>query len=215
MLKTTLVLFLLLATPFLPRYLGARLEKQYWPLRAEAVPMLGDSVYIHVLGSGYGLDERIPATSQLAAVAKGRLMEGLRLHRALPNSVLVCSAGSVMGKETQASVTRKAAILLGADSTRIIRLDKPNTTSEEAEALKEQIGIRVKLVLVTDAMHMPRAMDAFKKRGFAPMASPTNYRVLEASNELPFLWGPSLDNLQLMGVVLHEFAGRVKMQMGF
>jgi uncharacterized SAM-binding protein YcdF (DUF218 family) len=214
-LKAAAILFLLFATPFLPRYLGARLENRFWPLRTDTLGKAFDSVYIHVLGSGYGLDDRLPATSQLAPVAKGRLMEGLRIHRALPNSVLICSAGSVMGHETQASVTAKAAILLGADSNRIIRLHKPNTTVEEANALKQQTGIRIRLILVTDAMHMPRAMDAFRKMGFNPMASPTNYKTIRTSNELSFKWGPSLSNLQLMDQVFHEFAGRIKMNLGF
>jgi len=204
------IVFLISSTPFLPKYLGEQLEKQYWPLRPDTLPAFRGPVYIHVLGSGYGLDERLPATAQLAPVAQGRLVEGLRLMRAIPNSILVCSAGSVFGYESQASVTRKAAILLGADSTRIITLDTPNTTAEEAEALALKTGRGASMILVTDAIHMPRALRLFRAQGFNPFPAPTNYRVLRAGNAPPFRWFPSLNNVFLMDLVIHEWLARLK-----
>ncbi len=205
-----LVVFLVCSTPFLPKYLGAQLEARYQPLRPDTLPPFSRPVYIHVLGSGYGLDERLPATAQLAPVAQGRLIEGLRLLRTVPGSVLVCSAGSVFGFESQASVTRKAAILLGADSTRIITLDTPNSTSEEAAALAARTGRGAPVILVTDAIHMPRALALFRGQGFDPFPAPTNYRVLRAGNAPPFRWFPSLNNIFLMDIVIHEWLARLK-----
>lgn len=204
------IIFLLTSTPFLPKYLGARLEEQYLPLRPDTLPAFSSPVYIHVLGSGYALDDRLPATAQLAPVAQGRLMEGLRLLRAVPNSVLVCSAGSVFGFESQASVTRKAALLLGADSSRLRTLDTPNTTAEEAAALVQLTGRGAPLILVTDALHMPRAIALFRQQGFHPVPAPTNYRVPLAGNAPPFRWLPSINNLFLMDLVIHEWLARLK-----
>jgi len=207
---TALVIFLVCSTRFLPKFLGRQLEKKYLPLRPDTLSPFNRPVYIHVLGSGYGLDERLPATAQLAPVAQGRLIEGLRLMHTIPGSVLVCSAGSEFGYESQASITRKAAILLGADSTRMITLDRPNSTSEEAEALLAKIGRGAPMILVTDAIHMPRAMELFRRKGFDPIPAPTNYRVLRARNEAPFRWFPSIGNLSLMDMIIHEWVARLK-----
>jgi uncharacterized SAM-binding protein YcdF (DUF218 family) len=146
----------------------------------------------------------------LGLTAQGRLAEGIRLFRQIDNSILVTSAGSLRNKETQAEVARKAAILLGVDSSRIITLNTPNTTMEEAGAIVKLVGTNASVIVVTDAIHMPRAMKFFKAAGLMPLAAPTNYRIHAAVMGLGIKWWPSLGNIGLMDIVLHEFLGNIK-----
>lgn len=205
-----IVFFLLVATHFLPNYLAAALEKKYVPFNIASVKNTPQKFYIHVLGSGNNYDNRLPANAQLGVTAVSRLVEAIRIKRMLGNSVLVTSANSLLGLETQASVAKRAAILLGVDSASIEKLDTPSTTSEEAQALKQKYGTNINVIVVTDAMHMHRALQAFTTVGFAPIAAPTNYRAPLGLQHSWFNWWPAIENITLMDVVLHEYLGSLK-----
>ena len=210
LLVSAFLLFLISSTNYLPRYLAIQLENKFLPFDASMVQNQHEKFYIHVLGSGNNLDKRLPANSQLGLAAIGRLAEAIRIHRILKNSIIVCSANSMLGLETQASVTKRAAILLGVDSNRIEKLDTPSTTKEEAEAMHLRYGTAINLILVSDAMHLPRAMKLFEKEGFNPIAAPTNYRAPKGPKGLGFEWWPSIGNISLMDIVLHEYLGNLK-----
>lgn len=211
LLCTAVIIFLLCATPFLPKFLAGQLEKQFRPFDTLAIKQQPGKVYIHLLGSGFTDDERLPATGQLGIVAQCRLIEAIRIYRQLNNSVLVCSAGGASnGSVTQAAVARRAAILLGADSSRIITLDTASTTKEEAIALSKAVGPDATVIIVTDAIHMPRAYKLFSAQGFHPVAAPANFKVVKSRHNPSFTWAPAISNISLMDVVMHEYLGNLK-----
>jgi uncharacterized SAM-binding protein YcdF (DUF218 family) len=205
-----LVIFLIVSTAYLPQYFAERLERQYIPLDASSLKAGKEKIYIHVLGSGYSLDSALPATARLGLTAQGRLAEGIRLFRQIDNTILVTSAGSLRNMETQATVARKAAILLGVDSSRIITLNTPNTTLEEAAAMVKLVGVNATVIVVTDAIHMPRAMKFFKAAGLVPLAAPTNFKIHKEVMGMGIKWLPQLGNISLMDIVLHELLGNIK-----
>lgn len=206
----TVVLFLLSATDYLPRYLITQLENKYLPLDVPKLGIINETYYIHVLGSGNNLDDRLPPNTQLGLVAIGRLAEAIRIHRQINNSKIICSANSVIGLETQASVTKRAAAVLGIDTANLLRLDTPSTTKEEAEALHTLYGNKIKLIIVTDAMHMPRAIKYFLKEGFTVIAAPTNYRAPKGPASIGLKFWPNINNINLTDLVLHEYLGTLK-----
>lgn len=210
LLSTNLFIFLMVSTAYLPQYLAARLESRYSPLNVKNIKAGKSPIYIHVLGSGYSLDSALPATARLGLTALGRLAEGIRLYRQINNSILVTSAGSLRNRETQAAVARQAAILLGVDSSCIALLDTPNTTLEEAADMAKLAGTNAPVIVVTDAIHMPRAINFFKVAGLMPIAAPTNYRIHKEVMGIGIKWWPSLGNISLMDIVLHEFLGNIK-----
>ncbi|MFN2262606.1 MAG: YdcF family protein, partial [Psychroflexus sp.] len=136
-----------------------------------------ETYHIHVLGAGYNLDPNLPALTQLENSTLTRLNEGIRIFRQLPNSILVTSAYSKYDLESQASVARKAAIELGVSPERIRMLETPSTTLEEAEAFQSKFGASTQVIIATDAMHMPRAMQIYRDLGYQPIAAPTNFKV--------------------------------------
>jgi uncharacterized SAM-binding protein YcdF (DUF218 family) len=204
------VFFLLCATHYVPNYLAVQLEKKCLPFSIASIKNTQQKFYIHVLGSGNNYDGRLPANAQLGVTALSRLVEAVRIKRIVSNSVLVTSANSLLGLETQASVTKRAAILLGVDSNSIEKLDTPSTTNEEAIALKEKYGTNINVIVVTDAIHIERALHAFTKVGFAPIPAPTNYRAPLGRQNSWFNWWPATENITLMDVVLHEYLGNLK-----
>jgi uncharacterized SAM-binding protein YcdF (DUF218 family) len=204
------VIFILCSTSYLPRFLAKQLESKYTPLDDASIKKAHGKIYIHLLGSGYGADARLPATAQLGTTAQVRLIEAIRIFRQSDSSILVCSGSSVSEPVPQSQVARKAAILLGVDSSRIITLDTPSTTQEEAKVLAEKVDRNSTIIVVTDALHMPRAIKLFSQQGFKPVAAPTNFKVLQTPNELSLNWWPSLGNMSLMDMVLHEYLGNLK-----
>ena len=204
------VVFYAFSTAWLPRYLAFRMETHFLPLKEVPAFVGSEKVYIHLLGSGYQTDRRLPATAKLSLVAQGRFVEAMRLYRAIPNSILVCSADGPGGEETQAMIARAAAIEMGADSTRILALNTPSTTKEEAEDLAKVIGTKVTVIVVTDAIHMPRAMKFFKEAGFSPVAAPTNFKALNGSVGVTYKWWPSEENIYISNRLLHEYFAWIK-----
>lgn len=206
----TIFIFLLCATEYLPHYLAKVLESRFQPLEMPLNSMDTSKVLIHVLGSGYTLDERLPANAQIGLTALGRLAEGIRIHRAIKNSIIICSGYSAIGLETQAQVTKRAAIVLGVNSNEIETLNNPSTTQEEAKELGMAFDKNTNLIIVTDAMHMSRAVRLFKMEGFNPKAAPTNFKVNEGPLRERLKWWPSFSNIGLMNYVMHEYLGAVK-----
>jgi uncharacterized SAM-binding protein YcdF (DUF218 family) len=207
-----LILALFLCTTgYLPRYLAGKLEAQYPVLNVSTLDS-NHHYYIHVLGNGISFDERLPATAQLNLIAMGRLTEAMRLYRLLPHCTLVTSAYSTQGLESQASVTRRAAIALGIAASNIAMLQTPATTREEAQAFRTTFGDSVQVIVATDAVHMPRAMQLFKEAGLHPLAAPTNFLVKKGPGDNDLLWIPNFINLVTIEMYLHEILGNIKMK---
>jgi uncharacterized SAM-binding protein YcdF (DUF218 family) len=209
----SVLLFLLCSTSYLPEYLASKLERKYAPFKIEDNRFDTGKVLIHVLGSGYSLDERLPATAQLGLTALGRLAEGIRIHRGIKNSEIICSGNSMFATETQARVTKKAAVILGVAADELETLNTPGTTDEEAAALQERFNKSSQLIVVTDAIHMPRAIKLFTAAGFKPVAAPTNYKVNEGPSRYKINWWPAISNISLMNYVIHEWLGNIKASM--
>lgn len=207
---TGVAFFLLFSTAYLPRYLTSQLETQYLPFHFSEYPFAGDSTYIHVLGAGYTADEKLPASGQLSLFSLARLSEGLRIGTTLQGSILVVSGHIASGDSSLAWVYRNAAIELGFDSTRIDMLNKPATTLEEARAFLDRYGIKSRVIVVTDAIHMPRAITFYKHFGMNPFPAPTNFLIKSDNNPFSFGWIPSAENLLLMDRILREWAGLIK-----
>jgi uncharacterized SAM-binding protein YcdF (DUF218 family) len=198
------------STPFLPAKLNAYLEDQYPPLSIRnldtALPYR-----IVVLGGGMGYDDRLPANSLLEPVMLVRLVEGIRLYRKLPHSMLVTSGNSSIGRKELALVVREAAILTGVDSGRISVLPEPTNTQQEAAEYVKYFGKDYPVIVATSATHMPRAIFLFKNAGINTVYAAPTYFQVKRQNPVSTLgllkpdfgyWG----NIQAS---LHEIAGMV------
>jgi uncharacterized SAM-binding protein YcdF (DUF218 family) len=198
--------FLIISTPFVPTLVLNSLESRFTPIYIKEISNIEAEYHIIILGGGHGFDSRLPANSLLSRTALGRLNEGIRLHRQLPNSRLVLSGYSSSGRTTQAEMMRQTALLLGVKEKATILQNAPENTREEVEIYVENYGNTYPVILVTDAAHMPRAMRTFVHQGIEPLASPTNYR-LRGSWKRKWIGLPSTGNIENLRMGIYEYVG--------
>ena len=198
-----LFIFILAATSYLPKRLVRSIERQNEALRVSDLNSK-NRYFIFVLAAGYEHDEKLPALGQLNQVSLGRLVEGIRIFRCLGRAVLVTSGCTFFNTKSQASVTKEAACELGVDDSRIETLETASNTKEEAQAFFDRFGDVSNLILVTDALHMPRALKIFKSFNINPIAAPTNYRVKFGVNSYNGFTLPRLKSLILLRYWFNE-----------
>ncbi|MFW6315365.1 MAG: YdcF family protein, partial [Desulfohalobiaceae bacterium] len=165
-------LFLLLSTPFLPEKLLQDLE--------QSSPELLDppeANWILVLGGGARGRQDLPPASRLGESSLYRLAEGLRLAKSLPEARLVTSGGSYFAGPSSARIMASTAKSWGLDPDRIVIQDSPLNTAGEAKSMARRMQKQERLILVTSAFHMPRAMQLFQTQGLEPVPAPTRHLV--------------------------------------
>jgi uncharacterized SAM-binding protein YcdF (DUF218 family) len=199
--------FLIIITPFVPNILVRSLESRYAQLSDSAIRHFSGSYDIIVLGGGHSDDMNLSPNSQLSLIALSRLIEGIRLHRLIPASRLILSGNSKRSAQTEAIVYYKTAMNLGVDSSGLALQPLPLNTQQEAEEYVKNFGNKKNLILVTSAIHMPRAIMQFKNAGINPIAAPADFILKYEKNEQPLKWMPSSDNILMMEAAIHEYVG--------
>jgi uncharacterized SAM-binding protein YcdF (DUF218 family) len=179
LLSTGLALLIVFTNKAVSRWLIGPLEAAYPPIpeltQLSPVPAeLAACRYVVVLGGGHGDMPGLSATNKLSTSGLGRLIEGVRLARALPEATVIVSGPSDGRGETHARVLARAAESLGLAARRIRLIETARDTEDEAHAVKAIVGDG-KVALVTSAGHMPRAAGLFRKAGVAVLPCPADY----------------------------------------
>jgi uncharacterized SAM-binding protein YcdF (DUF218 family) len=114
----------------------------------------------------------------------------VRILRALPEAKLVVTGPAARGQPSHADVQAEAAISLGVAPERIVRIELPRDTEEEAEELSRMLGREEPFALVTSAWHLRRAMALMRNRGLLPVPCPCDYtsRPQENLSWRDFMW---------------------------
>lgn len=163
--------------------LTASLETTYPAVPAFAEPAapggeLQAASFVAVLGGGHGDAPDLSAGQRLSGSARARLIEGVRLARALPAAWLVVSgprnASDAPTLPTHARVLADAAVELGFPRERIVEIDTARDTAEETRALALLAGSEP-VALVTSAWHLPRAMKLATSAGLNALPCPADY----------------------------------------
>lgn len=161
--------------------------------------------YIVVLGNEVIGDPRLSALEQLSSSARARLIEGIRIANLQPSSQLIVSGYPGNNNRSCADVYAEAAIRLGIEPNRIIKLSEPKDTHDEAMAVKD-IVTDSKVALVTSASHMARAEYYFQQANVNVIAAPTFYLAKEKPyTDLKF----NADGLYQSERAIHEFVGQI------
>lgn len=110
---------------------------------------------------------------------------------------------------SEGSALQREAVERGVPRERIAVIGAVGNTADEAEQLRRyaaQHGLK-RVLLVTSAWHMPRAMRLFRGAGVAITAFPVDYRALP-SRTLPYLdWIPNAGALGKTELALRECYG--------
>jgi len=206
------VLLLLLSNSFLSSRLLLPLEQQYPALlKPENISWEGGNggtspKWIVVLGGGHVSDPCLPVNSQISGAALGRVVEGVRLYKAVPGSKLLLSGGGGSDPVPEAEIMAQIAVLLGV-RPQDIRLEPDSLdTADQAELIVKIIG-RGKFILVTSAAHMPRSMALFRRRGMQPIPAPTDFQVRRAQRLTPGWFFPGTSSIGREETAVHEYLG--------
>lgn len=206
------VCFLLLTLSSIPAvsYLAlGSLEWPYPPLKERP-----DDVQAIVVLAGYVRpSDEVRLQSELGDDTRDRCLRAAELyHQGLPCRVLV--SGGIVDGETQrppcAPLMRDFLVQLGVSTKDVIVEDHSRTTWEnavESRKLLDPLGIH-RVVLVSDAAHLFRAVRCFRKQGLDVVPCGCRYRATSLSGRLVnFL--PSPGGAGGLQEAWHEWLGTV------
>lgn len=199
-------LFLISVSP-LPTWLAFQREGRH-PILHQVPDSLAPP-HILVLGGGHTISPTLPPNNQLSDPALARLCEGIRLYRQRPGSKLVCSGNSTSGRTTQAEMLARTAVVLGVPPQDTLWSPTPAHTEAEAFAYATRFGNQHPLILVTDAIHIPRALFWFRQAGLRPIPAPANHYVKPDPLRPPYKFKPSAQKIVISDKLIHEWAGMV------
>ncbi len=182
-----LALLWISAMPFTARELVWGLEARSAALTPSPLPS-GDAIVV----LGGGLRAALPPRAGVEVNEAGdRLLSGIRLLRARQAPLLVLSGGRVSFRggdpaPPEAVSARDLAMELGIPANQLLVSDQARTTAEEARELRLIGKARgwSTVLLVTSALHMPRALASFRRQsGLKVIPVPCDY-LLPARDQL-------------------------------
>ena len=165
---------------------------------------------IVVLGGGVEADAPEYGSAQLSPFAMGRLRYGAWLARRTGKPVAYAGGqgwGAVgTRQEAEGQVARR---VLQDDYGLQLRWleDRSRDTRENANYLARELqpAGALRIALVTDSWHMPRALVYFRAAGFEVVPAPTGFPQPRVNPLMD--WLPSADGLMTSRHVLHEWLG--------
>jgi uncharacterized SAM-binding protein YcdF (DUF218 family) len=203
-------MLLLLACPATSQWLINSLEKQYPDHGIEAeIPAQA----IVVLGGTLNMPSENHHVSGLTN-SSDRLLMGLRLYRAGKAPLVEVSGGDSPLLEKartvhEADLMRSLLDEWGVPDSAILVEGASVNTHENALFtwnLLQKRGIQ-HIILVTSAIHMPRAAATFRKAGFDVEPAPADFLTGWEENKAGLDWIPASGGLAHSGDAIHEWLG--------
>ena len=207
---TAVVFLLVMGCPTTARWLSSSLENQYPDKPAEVFPT---AQAIVVLGGSLNMPSEAHQASGLTN-SSDRLLLALRLFKAGKAPLVILSGGNSpllvnVPKRSEAEEMRALLEEWGVPASSILVEGGSINTHENAlfsHQLLSQRGIG-RIILVTSALHMPRAAATFRKLGFDVVAAPADFRTGWEEQISIFNWFPATGELLGSSDALHEWLG--------
>jgi uncharacterized SAM-binding protein YcdF (DUF218 family) len=181
------LLLVVLSTPATVYFVRGLLEWQYPPLKDRPE----DAQAIVVLASAAQPDPDAPGNFVLDVSSRSRCQRAAEMFRKGEPCLVLVSGGSPSPEEPACAVVmRDYLIKLGVPSANIVVEDQSRDTYENATRslrILEENGTH-KVLLVTDAVHLPRAMRCFRKQGVEPVACGCRYLSMPSNEKMLRFW---------------------------
>jgi uncharacterized SAM-binding protein YcdF (DUF218 family) len=151
-----------------------------------------------VVLAGYGKrDAGLPLSSQVNSASLYRVCEALRIAKLIPGAEVLVS-----GADPVVQIMADLLVSLGVEPERI-RMDRESAnTYESAVNVKKRIPGE-SFILVTSAVHMPRAMLIFQDLDMDPIPAPTGYQIITSYRAAMYL--PSPFHLGYSDIAVYEY----------
>jgi uncharacterized SAM-binding protein YcdF (DUF218 family) len=140
-----------------------------------------------------------------------RIIAASELARRYPDARIVFTGGNsnlIAGGSVEADFVIRFFKELGVPRDRLIVERKSRNTAENVAFTKQLVTPKAgeRWVLVTSAMHIPRAVGVFQKAGFAVDAYPVDYQTT-GTKDLWTLSGSLMDGIHKTDLAVHEWVG--------
>ena len=196
------------STPVLSLWLRGTVEDLYPPLPIATVPQ---AQAIVVLGGGIAPPSGKSTEINLNAAAD-RVWFAARLFHAGKAPLVLVSGGSDPEQDAYSEARASAIFLvdLGVPAQTIVLEETSRNTRQNAAfsaALLKARGIN-RIVLVTSALHMPRAMALFAAQGLQATPAPTDFEAIQSPPPGVLAWLPDAQALDGSGRAMKEMVGR-------
>ncbi|HAU1320478.1 TPA: hypothetical protein F8R96_05925 [Legionella pneumophila] len=199
-----LIVLIAMSTGWLPSYLTYKLESRY-----SIVNQINPNVkWVVVLGGGQNIGEGMPANDLLTSASIKRLVEGVRLFKALPDAKLLLSGGGSTGEQPEALLLAELTKWFSIDPEKVVIETVSINTADQARELAAIVHDHP-FYLVTSAVHMPRSMALCQQQGLHPIAAPTDFTFFWSTDTWVKMIIPNPYNLAYTSIALHEILGKI------
>ena len=192
--------------PITSLWLGGSLEARYPHLPAAQVPTADAIVVLGGNTANGRANWFLPYDKETAIV---RVDTAINLYQAGRAPKVVLSGGALEGDVSEARGMAHVMKQHGVPEEALLLENSSRTTYENAteteEALKRQ-GFK-QVLLVTSALHMPRAMAAFSKQGVSAIPASTPPQIFLPPDGSVAAWLPHLRTLEASRSIIKEYAG--------
>ncbi len=208
LLCTAVTVLWVASTPIFSDYLCLTLEGQYPPLAVDATP---SADVIVVLGGGVAGPTPPRLTLDLADAAD-RVLHAARLYRAGKAPVVLISGGTIpwLGSELPEAGAMQTLLQEWGVPSASILLESASRNTHENAVLSQQVlqarGLQ-RVLLVTSALHMPRALATFQAAGIDALPVATDYTVINRDWRTVIDFLPDADALSRTSDAIKEYIG--------
>lgn len=192
------------STERLAFWLTHSLEQHFVPLPIAEYPTADAIVLLGGMASG-----KKPDTSDInLSDAIDRLLYAKRLFQAQRAPFILITGGSANDQVSEAQLLRRLLIEFGVPDHAILIEAASRNTRQNALGTKAVMAEQnwQRILLVTSATHMQRAVASFRTVGIDLIPAPTDFQV--SSDEMPVLsWLPSAEALAKTTKMIKEYIG--------
>ena len=194
----------LCSTALFANFLSGTLEREFVP-RAMSVVEKADAIVL--LGGATRGDTPMGSLADLNQHAD-RLVHAVDLYKAGKAPVVLLTGGGMGDGRPEALQMRDVLEVMGVPVEQVLLEKQSRDTHDNAvnsaRILKDK-GMH-RILLVTSAYHMRRALAVFERQGLTVVPAPTDYQQLVAKPVMPG-WLPTVGSLHQSTDALHEIVG--------
>ena len=208
MIYFSILIFYILSTSVFSNFIMKEVEgKYYYPdlkevTKADAIVVLSGMMRINEFENSHILEWG----------DIDRFFKAIELYFSKKSNTIIFTGGKSpynITKISEGDVLKQYAIKFGVKMDDILVTKEVLNTSEECIAVKNLIGKKKSIILVTSAFHMKRAKSIFEKKGFNVIPYKVDYKSPPdlSLNFIDFL--PSSSGLRRTEIALRELLGRL------
>jgi len=187
-------------------WLGGALEQRYPYLPAPEMPR-ADAIV--VLGGNTANNRANWFEPYDRHTAAARIDRAAELFDAGRAPLVVLSGGALEGTVSEAQGMAHSLRQMGVPESALVLENASRNTYENAALTQDALARRGigSVLLVTSALHMPRAMAAFGKQGVTAIAAPGRPQIVPPPDRRLAVWLPDYRTLDASRSIIKEYAG--------